>query len=173
MFGLCVSDVYRVCQRSGVVGRCHWGRLHIKYPFKMHHKLKSRENLFAHNFLPSRPLIVTFFTVICAKCVCVWINYRVNTREAGDLRRYRAHYDVTLMLYVIAPRLHRSQYLQFSPGCIHDIIKPICVFMYFIRDTQLDIVAKCICFCAATALAKYGAFYRNTKEKTGCAVHLL
>ena len=28
--------------------------------------------------------------------ICVWINYWVNNREAGDLRRYRAHYDVTV-----------------------------------------------------------------------------
>ena len=27
----------------------------------------------------------------------VWINGWVNNREAGDLRRYRAHYDVTEM----------------------------------------------------------------------------
>ena len=32
--------------------------------------------------------------------ICVWINGRVNNREAGDLRRYRAHYDVTVMFYV-------------------------------------------------------------------------
>ena len=30
--------------------------------------------------------------------VCVWINYWVNNREAGDLRRYRAHYDVIVMI---------------------------------------------------------------------------
>ena len=29
--------------------------------------------------------------------ICVWINDWVNNREAGDLRRYRAYYDVTLM----------------------------------------------------------------------------
>ena len=29
--------------------------------------------------------------------ICVWINGRVNNREAGDLRRYRAHYDVSVM----------------------------------------------------------------------------
>ena len=28
---------------------------------------------------------------------CVWINGRVNNREAGDLRRYRAHHDDTVM----------------------------------------------------------------------------
>ena len=29
--------------------------------------------------------------------ICVWINGWANNREAGDLRRYRAHYDVTVM----------------------------------------------------------------------------
>ena len=29
--------------------------------------------------------------------ICVWINGWVNNREAGDLSRYRAHYDVTVM----------------------------------------------------------------------------
>ena len=29
--------------------------------------------------------------------ICVWINGWVNNSETGDLRRYRAHYDVTIM----------------------------------------------------------------------------
>ena len=29
--------------------------------------------------------------------ICVWINGWVNNHEAGDLRRYRVHYDVTIM----------------------------------------------------------------------------
>ena len=29
--------------------------------------------------------------------ICVWINGWVNNRESGDLRRYRAHYDVIVM----------------------------------------------------------------------------
>ena len=29
--------------------------------------------------------------------ICVWINGWVSNREAGDLRRYRAHFDVTAM----------------------------------------------------------------------------
>ena len=29
--------------------------------------------------------------------ICVWIKGWVNNRGAGDLRRYRAHYDVTVM----------------------------------------------------------------------------
>ena len=30
--------------------------------------------------------------------ICVWINGWVNNHEAGDLRRYRAHYDVRVMV---------------------------------------------------------------------------
>ena len=30
--------------------------------------------------------------------ICAWINGWVNNREAGDLKRYRAHYDVTVMI---------------------------------------------------------------------------
>ena len=29
--------------------------------------------------------------------ICVWINDWINNRQAGDLRRYSAHYDVTLV----------------------------------------------------------------------------
>ena len=29
--------------------------------------------------------------------ICIWINGWINNREAGDLRRYRAHYDVIVM----------------------------------------------------------------------------
>ena len=30
--------------------------------------------------------------------ICAWIHNWVNNREAGDLRRHRGHYDVTLMI---------------------------------------------------------------------------
>ena len=32
--------------------------------------------------------------------ICVWINGWVHNREAGDLRRYRAHYDVSVMFTI-------------------------------------------------------------------------
>ena len=34
--------------------------------------------------------------------ICVWINGWVNNREAGDLRRYRAHYDISVMIKDLA-----------------------------------------------------------------------
>ena len=33
--------------------------------------------------------------------ICVWKNVWVNNREADDLRRYRAHYDVSVMIIII------------------------------------------------------------------------
>ena len=32
--------------------------------------------------------------------ICAWINSWVNKREAGDLRRYHAHYDVSVMIFM-------------------------------------------------------------------------
>ena len=45
--------------------------------------------------------------------ICVWINGWVNNREAGDLRRYRAHYDVTVMVWcrLILPMSFRNTWL--------------------------------------------------------------
>ena len=39
--------------------------------------------------------------VLIASLICVWINGWVNNREAGDLRRYCAHYDVTVMEAIV------------------------------------------------------------------------
>ena len=33
----------------------------------------------------------------CFSFICAWINGWVNNRKAGDLRRYRAHYDVIVI----------------------------------------------------------------------------
>ena len=44
--------------------------------------------------------------------ICVWINDWVNNREAGDLRRYRAHYVVTVMLYPL-------KFLPVSKASLH------------------------------------------------------
>ena len=38
--------------------------------------------------------------------IYVWINGWVNNGEAGDLRRYRAHYDVTVMVPIDLVLLH-------------------------------------------------------------------
>ena len=39
--------------------------------------------------------------------ICAWINGWVNNRDAGDLRRHRAHYDVTVMWLIFPSALRR------------------------------------------------------------------
>ena len=34
--------------------------------------------------------------------ICAWTNRWVNNREAGDLRRHQAHYDVSVMIKTVA-----------------------------------------------------------------------
>ena len=54
--------------------------------------------------------------------ICVWTNDCVNNREAGDLRRYRAHYDVIVM--------------------IHDIINIVTITLYYC-EANPDLSISC------------------------------
>ena len=49
--------------------------------------------------------------------ICVWISGWVNNGEAGDLRHYRAHYDITVMI-TIHPKnyVDGSHYALFCYG---------------------------------------------------------
>ena len=49
--------------------------------------------------------------------ICVWINGWVNIRDAGHLRRYRAHYDVIGMWCIFLWCRHITSYE--SVKCIH------------------------------------------------------
>ena len=42
--------------------------------------------------------------------ICSWINVWVNNRQAGNLRRYRAHYDVIVMMGVMMPLVSMGTY---------------------------------------------------------------
>ena len=44
-------------------------------------------------FPSQRPVTRSFMFSL----ICVWINSWINNSEAGDLRRYRVHYDVIVM----------------------------------------------------------------------------
>ena len=44
--------------------------------------------------------------------ICVWINGWVNNREAGELRRYCTHYDVTVMIYIFYRCVYRHPTTQ-------------------------------------------------------------
>ena len=53
--------------------------------------------------------------------ICVWINGWVNNREAGDLRRNRTHYDVTVMRQGTIIDMTRSRHWKlFTTKCVFD-----------------------------------------------------
>ena len=52
--------------------------------------------------------------------ICVWINGWVNNREAGDLRRYRAHCDVTVMTH--SSTVNAEQFSEMCSVVIHLVL---------------------------------------------------
>ena len=60
--------------------------------------------------------------------ICVWINNRVNNREAGDLRHYGAHYDIIVMQW---ESLYLKKWpLYWSKAKIFILIPVISSFLY-------------------------------------------
>ena len=60
--------------------------------------------------------------------ICVWINGWANNREAGDLRRYCAHYDVTVMK-VFSETLPWSTSVLGWPVPVLNSLRPSDVYM--------------------------------------------
>ena len=57
--------------------------------------------------------------------ICAWINGWVNNREVGDLRRHRAHYDVTVMAYKIGPLVRNTT----NNNPHHSVCVCVCVWI--------------------------------------------
>ena len=67
--------------------------------------------------------------VLMCSLICNWTNGWVNNREAGDLRRHRAHYDVILMDGLVGNSLRPKQ-----NGCnLRMIFRAMNVCMLFIK----------------------------------------
>ena len=65
--------------------------------------------------------------------ICVWINGWVNSGEAGDLRRYRAQYNVTVMIVHV-------QHIYYLRGSCHYQtynLKLICSVQWLLESTIL------------------------------------
>ena len=90
--------------------------------------------------------------------ICVWINGWVNNREAGDLRRYRAHYDVTVMSFDTMVIRGATCYCSSIPVCEQCLHKESMWWMwcewghqvrvnkYSRTVTESDCVADCLSF---------------------------
>ena len=94
-----IGPVYNMCQSLGPSGawyKLSWWR----------HQMETFSALLAicagiHRSPVNSPHKGQWRGALMFSLICVWINDRVNNREAGDLRRYRAHYDVTLMMSLV------------------------------------------------------------------------
>ena len=50
-----------------------------------------------HRSLVNSPYKGQWREALMCSLICPWVHGWINNREAGDLRRHRAHYDVTVM----------------------------------------------------------------------------
>ena len=59
--------------------------------------------------------------------ICVWINGWVSSRDAGDSRRYHAHYDVIVMVTIRShAAMFMSMYIQYIPRNMHTVFALLC-----------------------------------------------
>ena len=65
--------------------------------------------------------------------ICAWTNGRVSNRVAGDLRHYRAHYGVTVML------------CEVSRYCIWHNVLFIAFPGKFIHGFYMFVIGHCVC----------------------------
>ena len=87
--------------------------------------------------------------------ICAWINVWVNNREAGDLRRQHAPYDVTVMsptkvgsvLWAQRPPLYYSSILGCSDVVFHAVLCWTTLYQMFGNGweamVQLNIIFPC------------------------------
>ena len=65
--------------------------------------------------------------------ICVWINSWANNREAGDLRRYRVHYDVSVMFVQGHNQLDCYSFMLISSELQ---TRSLALIIVFISDTK-------------------------------------
>ena len=97
--------------------------------------------------------------------ICVWINGWVNNGEAGDLRCYRAHYDVIVILFV----LHDTGFTKCTDCWIPTTVFMMqeCIFMFReIKHLTLNICKN------STFHKKKNKLLNNKKRNTVKSSHL-
>ena len=64
--------------------------------------------------------------VLVFSLICAWINAWVNNREAGDLRRHRNHYDVTVMVFLVGIvgclKCREPEHMGYGEKCNGDLV---------------------------------------------------
>ena len=96
-----------------------------------------------HRSLVNSPYKCQWRGALMFSLICVWINGWVNNREAGDLRRNQANYDVIVMKKLCST----SSLIQYNPNIIslyHYLnAPPYCGWLYCLI-TKLSGLPKCV-----------------------------
>ena len=75
--------------------------------------------------------------------ICVWINGWVNNNEAGDLRRYRAHCDVTVMIIQKRSLGNRCQIaLRYMPQDFTDVTSTLVQEMAWCLQAARQVITR-------------------------------
>ena len=108
------NKVWKPAKSNGKLNLCNWSKRTC-----WHHQMETflRYRPFVrriHRSPVNSPHKGQWRRALMFSLICVWINGWVNNSEAGDLRRYRAHYDVTVMIYFEGVSLLCSYWLNIN-----------------------------------------------------------
>ena len=80
--------------------------------------------------------------------VCAWANGWANNRDAGDLRRHRPHYDLTVMFRILKGMPHLTVCCLTSSGFLHRLQFDGAIFQkhFIMEDIQNDICIIDVCY---------------------------
>ena len=81
--------------------------------------------------------------------IYAWINNRVNNRGAGDLRRYRAHYDVIVM---ILSQDDWADQLLLVPHTVTREAEWAGIYLYHAAKTNIEIRQPGLAHCHSLAV---------------------
>ena len=100
---------------------------------------------------PSQRPVTRSFDVFL---ICAWINGWVNNHEAGDLRRHRAHYDVTVMIFIEEQlRIHS---FGFKSYITYSYLTPTSLqIRNLLIDDSCEILPSNYIYCAMNELNEY------------------
>ena len=105
--------------------------------------------------------------------ICAWTNGWVNNRDAGDLRRHRAHYDVTVMVCRCFTTksfkcIFSDQATSFS--IVGGILQPnfqswyhVCIMNFHTQLTAAYKVQSCVRLCVPNLPEEHDYTYHEAK----------
>ena len=111
--------------------------------------------------------------------ICTWINGWVNSCEAGNMRRHRAHYNVTLMISLLLKLAkHLMQYLAKPLNIIsyHIYGHPCFSYDVFSWRQVWETTVKCVAILFESKLSKLISFIMRRPiiyNISGTAIRLL